>query len=146
MADITSANSVLAIGVNSVFPQAQILQGFAQDDAYTMPSVETTENRMGVDGIKSAGWIPQLKEMEIILQPDSPSISFFESWYAAQEAARDILVAFGSIDQPAIGRTYVLTNGTLKNYSPFATAKKVLEPRRFSIVFQAALGAPIPTA
>ncbi len=143
MADITSANSVLTIGIASLFVVPTQLQGFSQDDAYSMGTVETTENFIGVDGVKSSGYIPQLKTMEITLQADSPSISFFEAWYAAQEAAQEPLVAFGALDQPSVGLSYVLTNGTLKDYTPFAQAKKVLQPRKFSIVFQATLGAPI---
>ncbi len=142
MADITSANSILSLGVASLFTTPQPLAGFAQDDAYSMPSVETSENYIGVDGIKSSGYTPQLKEMEITLQADSPSVPFFEAWYAAQEASLSQLGAFGTLDQPSIGRTYVLTNGSLKGYTPIAAAKKVLQPRKFSIVFQAALGAP----
>jgi hypothetical protein len=142
MADITSANSVLSLGVASVFTTPQTLQGFGQDDAYSIPSVKVSENMIGVDGIKSSGWLPQLKTMNITLQADSPSIAFFEAWYAAQEAGQSQLGAFGTLDQPSIGRTYVLTNGSLEDYEPIAAAKKVLGPRKFSVVFGMVLGAP----
>lgn len=143
MADITSANSVLSIGVTSLFPVPTILQGFAQDDAYSMAAVETTENLIGVDGVKSSGYIPQLKTLEITLQADSPSISFFEALYAAQESQQSPMIVFGTLDQPSIGLSYVLANGTLKDYAPFSQGKKILQPRKFSIVFQTVLGAPL---
>ena len=143
MADITSANSILTLSAASVFAVPTQLQGFAQDDAYSMASVETTENFMGVDGIKSAGYIPQMKELEVTLQADSPSIDFFEAIYAAQEAAQAPIILFGALSQPSISRSYVLANGTLKGYKPISDAKKVLQSRKFSILFQVALGAPI---
>lgn len=142
MADITSSNSVLSIGVDGLFATPQQLQGFAQDDAYSMSTIEASENLMGVDGIKSSGFLPTLKTMEITLQADSPSIDFFESWFQAQESGQSQLPAFGTLDQPSINRSYTLTNGTLKDYVPIASAKKVLQPRKFSIVWQGASGAP----
>ena len=142
MGDITSANSVLAIAVTGLYPVPQQLQGFAQDDAYSMPAVETSENYIGVDGIKSSGYTPQLKELSITLQADSPSIPFFEAWYSAQETSQSQFLAFGTLAQPSIGRNYTLTNGSLKGYAPIADAKKVLQPRKFSIVWQAVPSAP----
>ena len=143
MADITSANSVLMIGVNSLYPVPQQLQGFGQDDAYSMESVENKEVQMGVDGNMSAGWIPQIKTMSVTLQADSPSNIFFEAWYAAEEAAQSAYFSFGTLVQPAVSRTYILTNGVLSNYTPLAEAKKVLQPRKFQIKWNVVLGVPI---
>lgn len=140
---ITSANSILMIGVTGLFPVPQQLQGFGADDAYDIDPVETAEVMLGVDGILSAGYVPQIKTMHVTLQADSPSAGFFEAWYAAQEATMQNYKAFGVIHQDAIGRIYTLTNGVLSNYSPIAGAKKVLQPRKFEIKWQMALGAPI---
>lgn len=142
MADITSANSVLALGVAGLFTVPQQLQGFASDDAYAMAAVDTKEVQLGVDGVLSAGYIPQIKILEVTLQADSASNTFFESWYSAEEAAKAPYFAFGVINQPSVSRAYTLTNGVLKNYTPFASAKKVLQPRKFEIHFQVTLGAP----
>ena len=139
---ITSANSVLLVGVTGLYT-AQQLQGFGADDAYSMPVVTNAEVLMGVDGVMSSGYVPQIKEMDITLQADSDSNTFFESWYAAQEAAQEIYKAFGTILQPSLGRTYTLTNGVLCNYSPIADAKKILQPRKFQIKWNVVVGAPI---
>ena len=142
MGNITSADSVLLIGVLTVFPLVQQLQGFGADDAYDVDDVDPAEVIMGVDAIQSAGWIPQIKNMKIVLQADSLSIPFFEAWYAAQEAARTTFQAFGLLRQPAINRVYTLTGGTLSGYKPFAGAGKVLKARNFSVKWNIALGAP----
>lgn len=139
---ITSANSTLFLGVTSLFPIPQQLQGFGADDAYAMEVVENSEVMLGVDGIMSSGWIPQIKIMNITLQADSASNTFFEAWYAAQEAAREIFPAFGNVTQPGVKKTYTLINGVLSNYTPLAEAKKVLQPRKFQIKWQVSIGAP----
>lgn len=141
--NITSANSVLMIGVNSLFVVPQQLQGFAQDDAYDVDPVDNAEVLVGVDGIVSSGYVPQIKMMNVMIQADSPSIDFFEAWYAAEEAAKEKLQAFGVLNQPSISRTYALVKGTLRNYSPVAGAKKVLQPRKFQIAWQSMIGAPL---
>jgi hypothetical protein len=141
--NITSANSILMLGISSLFSIPQQLQGFADGDSYALDNVDVTESVMGVDGKKSAGWIPQIKTMNVTLQADSPSNTFFESWYAAQEAGRTIYTAFGTISQDSVGRIYALTNGTLKNYDPAADGGKTLKPRKFSIEFESVIGAAI---
>lgn len=140
---ITSANSTLLIGINNLFSVPQILQGFGSDDAYSIDVVEPVEAIMGVDGIMSSGWMPQIKMMHINLQADSASNTFFEAWYSAQEAAREVYTAFGVLTQPGVSRGYTLTNGVLTGYTPVADGKKVLGARKFSIKWQTALGAPI---
>jgi hypothetical protein len=139
---ITSANSTLYLGVTSLFNTPQQMIGFAQDDAYEVDAVDPVEALIGVDGIMSTGWVPQIKIMHVTLQPDSVSNVFFEAWYASQEAQREIYQAFGTIYQPGISRAYALTNGVLANYTPLAAGKKVLAPRRFQIKWQTILGAP----
>lgn len=142
MADITSANSVLYLGVTGLLTVPQQVAGFASDDMYSMANVDTKEVLLGADGILSAGWIPQIKVLEITLQADSPSNTLFEAAYAAEEAAKTPYFFFGIINQPSVSKAYTLTTGVMKNYSPMAAAKKVLQPRKFEIHFQVTLGAP----
>lgn len=144
MADITSANSILALGVTNFYAAPQTLSGFAADDMYSMANVDIKEVLLGADGRLSAGWIPQIKVLEIMLQADSPSTTFFEAVYAAEQAAQAPFFFFGSIIQPAVKKLYTLGNGVMKNYSPLADGKKVLQPRKFEIHFQSVIGAPTP--
>jgi hypothetical protein len=143
MADITSANSTLFLGVTSFFTVPQQIAGFATDDMYSMANVDTKEVVIGVDGKLSAGYIPQIKVLEVTLQADSPSNTFFESVYAAEEAAQAPFFFFGNINQPAVSRNYTLTTGVMKNYKPLADAKKTLQPRKFEIHFGSVIAVPI---
>lgn len=140
---LTSANSVLAIGVTGLYGVAQILSGFAEGDAYSISAVDVSETLMGVDGVLSAGYIPQKKVMDVSIQADSSSIDFFEAWYAAQEAAQDVFPAFGNILQQSVGKNYLLARGWLKNYAPIGDAKKILQPRKFQIEWNSVIPMPI---
>lgn len=142
MSSITSANSVLMIGVTGLYTVPQQLQGFGADDMYSMEAVENKEVVLGADGVMSAGWIPQIKTMSVTLQADSASNDFFEAWYAAEEAAQDAYFAFGVVTQPAVSKSYTLTRGVLSNYTPLAEAKKVLQPRKFQIKWNVVIGVP----
>lgn len=130
------------LGVTGLYTVPQQLQGFSADDMYSIEAVETKEVQIGVDGVLSAGWIPQIKTMSVTLQADSASNTFFEAWYAAEEAAQDTFFAFGTIVQPAVSKAYTLTNGVLTNYQPLAEAKKTLQPRKFQLKFQMVIGVP----
>lgn len=143
MADITSSNSTLFLGVTSFFTVPQQIAGFATDDMYSMANVDTKEVAMGADGKLSAGYIPQIKVLEVTLQADSPSNTFFESVYAAEEAAQAPFFFFGNITQQSVGKNYTLTTGVMKNYKPLADAKKTLQPRKFEIHFGSVITVPI---
>jgi len=141
--NITSANSTLALGVVGLFTVPQALQGFSAGDAYSIDTVDISQVLMGVDGVMSSGWVPQIKTMNVTLQSDSLSNTFFEAWYAAQEVAKNTYSAFGVINQPALSRVYTLKNGILSNYAPLADAKEVLQPRKFQIKWELILGSPV---
>lgn len=143
MATLTAANSVITIGVTSLFPVAQQLQGFAVDDMFTSESVTTVETMMGVDNILSGGWIATSKKITFALQADSISNNIFDTLWAAQEQAQEVFVLFGEITLRAIERSFTLQRGFMTSYTPLPDAKKLLQPRRFTVEWQRILPAPI---
>lgn len=132
MANITSTNSIFRIVV-PVIALTATLKGYASDDGFSFASVPATENRIGVDGLKSSGYTPQLYTQDIMLQADSPSIEIFNIIYAAMVAVRDIMFIDGVIELPSVNKSFVMALGTLENYRPVPDVKKVLEPISFSI-------------
>lgn len=132
---LTSANVILALSVANLFDTPQQIQGFASDEAFNFADIETSETVMGVDGILSAGWLPKELMQDITLQADSPSIPFFEDWYGNEQQARDLLIASGTVTYPSVGKQYNLVRGFLRGYSPAPQARKILQPRKFSIVW-----------
>jgi hypothetical protein len=140
---ITSANAILTLSQATLFPTPVQLQGFAADDIYDMPAVQTVEELMGVDGVLSFGFIFTPRVQNIALQADSLSISFFDTIAQQQIAAKDVYVLNGVIRLTSVGTQYTMSNGALRNYAPIPDAKRVLQPRRFTIVWNTV--APGPT-
>ena len=143
MATITAANAVFMLSVSNLFPAPLQLQGFAADDVFSHALVAPVETLMGVDGILSGGWTPQPKVQTIALQANSPSNLIFDTWYAAQEQQREAYIANAHITLASIGRGFYCVQGFLTNYPPMADARRILQPRRFTITWQSINGAPL---
>ena len=143
MGTLTSANSVLMLGVDGLFNVPVQIEGYAADDAFTIGDVDMAETVMGVDGKLSAGWIPAIKTLEIMLQADSASNDFFDALIAAESVAREKYVLNGSILVPGISRIFVLTRGFMKTGSVMPASKKILQPRKFTLDFQDIVRSPV---
>jgi hypothetical protein len=143
MGTITSANSQFIISVPGVSSARQVVQGYAADDAFTQDAFDMAETRMGVDAILSAGYTPAAKPLNIMLQPDSPSLAFFFAWKAAEESAKEKFEATVTIYLPSIGLKFTLSTGWLRNMQGMPSAKKVLEPVPIKLEFQDIVYSPI---
>lgn len=143
MSSITSANAVIYLSITGLFPVPQQLQGFAADDITDLGDMASAETSMGVDGKLSAGFVHVPVPQGIMLQADSASNGLFDAWFAAQQAAGEVYFANGIIRYPSVKRTYTLTNGVLTSFKPAADAKKMLQPRKYSITWESVVGSPL---
>lgn len=139
---LTSANAILMLAVSPVWPVATRIKGFAADDVTNIDAVDTAETVMGVDGRLSAGFVPAPLRQTITLQADSTSNDFFEEWYRYEVQNREKLVASGQIVFRGTQRTYICTRGFLRNYSPIPAARRILQPRTFTIEWERVASAP----
>lgn len=146
MVDITSANAIVTLTVPLVFSTPQQLQGFAADDIFDVPDIEEAEAVMGVDGLLSAGKVFVPTVQTFALQADSPSFPIFDAWHAYQTVTKSVAVASGVIKLPAIGVKFNIAKGFLIRYKPIADARRILQPRRFTIAWEAPVLAPIAGA
>lgn len=146
MPDITSNNAVFLISVPLLLPVPQQLQGFAVDDIFDVDDIDATDTMMGADGILSGGMVLAATPMNVALQADSVSISFFEAWYQGGRQSRAAFPALATITFPGNGRTYALTTGFLSRYKPMSDAKRVLQLRKFRITWESVTVAPIGLA
>jgi len=142
MATLTNANSVLMLGVNSLFNIPIKIEGYAADDSFATADAESGETVMGIDGRLSAGYTPYPVELEITLQSDSSSITFFEAIIDAELIAKEKYELNGSLLIPSISKIYALTRGFLTTISPTPTGKKILQPRKFKITFESCVASP----
>lgn len=142
MKTLTAANSVILLSVQGLFNTPVQLQGYAADDVFDIEDLTTAETMMGVDGKLSAGWVPQPIVQNFTLQADSDSVTFFEQWYQAQQRVREVYAAAGSTSLPSVGRKYTMRKGILTKYAAAPNGKKVLQPRRFTVTWEAIAAAP----
>ena len=140
---ITAANAVITLQANAVFPVPVQLQGFAAENIFETGDVTNTEGVIGVDGRASYGWVAAMTPFSVSLMPDSDSNSVFESIYAYQQTNRDTAIITLGVRLKSIGRTYVLTRGALMGQTPIPTANRVLQARRYPMMFEKLTLAPI---
>lgn len=133
---ITSANASFVLSLPALFPSPIQVQGFAADDMFTTDPQAATETSMGVDGKLSIGFALHPVKVKIKLSPDSPSIAYFDAWYAAQNTARDAFYCDAVITMPGNGSKYSLNNGALTSYKVAPDAKKLLQPQEMEITFE----------
>lgn len=139
---ITAANSVLMLAVSGLFPVPVQIQGFQTDTAFTTESVTNVETYMGVDGKMAVGWVPVLKKMTVMLQGDSLSNDFFETWYQAEEAIQEVFIANGTLLVPALKRKYTMLKGVMEGFVPIPEHAKTIRGRTFGLTWEKILGAP----
>jgi hypothetical protein len=141
--DITSANATLLLGVSVIYPSSQPIYGFAADDIFDTAAIKVGEFVMGADGRQSGGFVYASVAFNLALMADSPSNDIFDTWIATERARVVKLRADMTITLPSIGRKYVFTNGGLESVQMISNAKKTLEARKFTLMWESVSGAPI---
>ncbi len=136
MTTLTSANSILMLGVGLVFPVPQKIEGYATDEAFAFEAVQLAQAVMGVDGRMSAGYTPQPVVQTISIQADSPSKFIFEAWIAAMKTAREVFYSNGTLAIPSLERKYTLQRGVLTQAPMVPTARSILQPMTFQITWE----------
>ena len=140
---ITSVNCIGMLMINGLYTVPQKLVGYTADDIFDADMLEIAEISMGLDGNLAAGFIPVAVKQTLNFQANSPSITLFEAWYAAQNAAKDIYFSNGIWNFPSLGRSYATANGVLTSYSPMSDAKKTMQSRKFGITWESVIGVPV---
>ena len=139
---ITSANAVIMFSIPNLYNTPQQLQGFAADDIFDTEIMDAVETLMGVDGILSGGKVFAPVSQGYALQADSPSISIFDTWWGQMQVLNDVYTANATVTFPGLQTKYALTKGFLTKYPPIPDAKKILQPRKFSVMWQGVQSQP----
>jgi hypothetical protein len=140
---ITSADAVLTLAIDTIFPLPVQLKGFAADDVYDVPAIRNAEVQMGVDGLLSAGFVFVAITQSITLQADSLSGALFDAWYNQEQAAKTKYAAQGNLRLPSIASRFVQTKGFLTSYKPLPAGRRVLQPRTFEITWERVAPSPL---
>ena len=133
---LTACNSTAVILVPAIAPAGHQIQGEFLDNAYGIGDVTNKELKMTLQSTIKGGWIPQLKEVTITLLPNTPSWKFFNDWYQAEEASREVLEATSLvITLPSVGQVVTYTNGFLTTAKVMPDVKKILQEGSFKLTF-----------
>lgn len=142
MRNITSSNATILLTAEVVFPQPFQLQEFAADDIFGTEPIQAGEEMMGVDGHLTAGFVNVPTSQSFALMADSFANYFFDQVYQRERADQTKYELNGVILLTSVGTKWTLTRGFLKTYAPLPDAKKVLQPRRHTIIWQTARPTP----
>jgi Tail fiber protein gp32 len=140
--NITSANAVYMITAPPLYPTPQQLQGWGVAEAFDTEQAEAAEVQIGVDGFVASGWLPRITRQTLTFLAASPSIDIFEQITMAQDQLRQNFSLTGMVTILATSRKYNLLDGTLTRIQALPNARRVLDPRRFEIIW----GFPITVA
>ena len=88
LGNITSANSVLVLGVEQLHPVGVQLTNFAPDQMLSSDDMEIAQARMGVDGGLAAGYVANPFSLTITLEASSPSLTVMQSLLMAMKTNR----------------------------------------------------------
>jgi hypothetical protein len=143
MSSLTGATAVIQLQIAGLYDQPQQLQGFAADDIFETEAIQNVETLMGTDGYMSAGFVYVPKTMNISLQADSPSNAIFDNWYSIQESQADVYFGNAVVVLRALGQKWNLTRGVLQSYTPIPATKKLIQPRKYGILWNLMSPAPV---
>lgn len=138
MNDITSANSVIVLTCEDLYPSGVQLDNFSADSSITQADEEIASTRMGIDGHMSSGWIPSIKSVSVSVEPTSDAATVFDTIYKASQTARAPYTISLTVNVPSIGKTVTYKNGTLKNWKPLPDHRQVLDPQTATMEFETA--------
>lgn len=138
---LTTANSILTVFCPDVLPAPAVIQGFATEDAFSSQPYESARAVMGVDAKKSAGKVPNLKVLDIVLQADSLSRAVFEQILGVMEQTNEVVRLDITIILTGLGEVWQFSNGTITKAPTIPGAKKTAEATTWEITFESALPA-----
>jgi hypothetical protein len=130
---ITAGNVQFSLSIPDLGIGPVVLEGYAADDIFDVPSVSKTETVDGVDGNMSHGWVYSSTKMDIHIMPDSPSAAVFQQWAQAMDQRRDSVAGVATVIYPGLGATFSLSKVVLKDAPPMSSLKKVAQKLSYTL-------------
>ncbi|MEN2922475.1 hypothetical protein DNAOFDDG_02009 [Mannheimia haemolytica] len=127
----TAANSILLVRAKGYNKSWVKMEGYAADNAFDFGQGAIGETVIGVDGVQSGGFTPYEVDLNIQLQANSPSRSFFDGVINHINNNQETVPFEFSCEIPSIGKRYSAT-GFLVNIPGGTNAKKLLESATYS--------------
>lgn len=138
--NVTSADAVLYMTIDGLYPQGFKLEQFGQDAVAQMADDIFAETRMSVDGHMVAGYVDQIKPVTLTFEPSSPTIPYLRNLQEVTRAERKPYPVMLMVTLPSVGRTYTFVNGVLKQGKQMPDIGKTLQPVQFVFDFERVVG------
>lgn len=143
LGNITSANAILILTVEDLYPAGIQITNFSTDAMLSSDDMEIAQARMGVDGGLAAGYTPNPFNLTINLEASSPSLPIMQSILQAMKLNKTTYECSITLTIPSIGQAHFWRHGVLTSGNPVTAPKKVLDPTTWKFVFQDYLQAGI---
>lgn len=134
--NITSANAIAYMTVDSLYPQGFQLQQFSTDAAISQSDDTISETRMGVDGYMVAGYTPSIKTITITLEPASPSKEYLDHLYKSMQQNKKTYLCNLVITLPSLEKIIQYKYGVLKTAKVLPDMQKTLAPIAYTFDFE----------
>lgn len=135
LGNITSANAVIVMTVEDLYPAGVQLQQFATDQAMDSDDHEYAQSRMGVDGNLAAGYVPNPWTVNIMLEASSPSLAVMQTLAQAMRTNRRTYEISLTVTIPALKQVHTFRSGVLTSGKDLPAVKKTLDPTSWRFVF-----------
>ena len=132
---LTNANSILTLAVGDLDIGPVQLQGFGTNDMFDTTAIKSAEVMVGVDGVKSQGYIAFLVPFKFTLQADSLSIDVMDAIQEAQEAAQETYELSMSLSAPGLGKLWTFINGTITEFKKTPKGEKLMQAQSYEVTF-----------
>ena len=136
LGNITSANAVLGLGVEQLYPVGVQLTNFETDQMLSSDDMEIAQARMGVDGGLAAAYVPNPFLHTITLEASSPSLTVMQSLLMAMKTNKTTYKCSVTLTIPSFKQVHFWRNGVLTNGNPVTAPKKTLDPTSWKFAFQ----------
>src|SRR6185503_6982640 len=104
--------------------------------AFSVAQYELARAVMGVDAKMSGGFVPAVKEQDIVFQADSVSNAVMQQIVGVMETTREVVFLNATILLPGQNELWQFTRGILTKAPAFGAIKKNAEPRTYQITWQ----------
>lgn len=134
--NITAADATILCVVEDLYPAGFRFEQFSADVAGAFNDEQIAETRMGVDCQMVAGYVDQIKQLTITLEPSSPSIEYMEKLMEAERNGLKKYWITVTVNIPALQKTRTFWNGVLRQGRRIPDINKVLSPVTYVMDFE----------
>lgn len=135
MSNITSSNAIIIYRDDKLVQAGMKLEKFSTDQSLTTDEVVIAEARMGVDGQIAVGYTPNLKNVTIMFEADSPSWRLINQSINIAKQAKTPVQCELVITIPALGKIYNCNKGAILSFTD-VNLKKMLDPVTLKMAFE----------